>query len=198
MTDELSLENICKKLTQKEEEFVLQLITIDPVTQLPNRKGLANLKSAVIGGAMRKGEYFNLLLIDADHFKQYNDTKGHPEGDKLLHGLAQTMRDTLRSGDQNLLHRIGGDEFAIIFPSAKASAGYTVGEKLRKAIEKNYKASHGITISVGVASIRPEKSDDVNNLYDLAYQRADKALYYVKNAGRNGVQAASSKIIREI
>jgi diguanylate cyclase (GGDEF)-like protein len=194
MNEKQTLENIFEKLTSEEKEVILQLIAIDPITQISNRNGFERSLATNISGAIRKEEYVTLLIIDTDNFKKYNDTKGHPEGDKLLYNLAQTMKKTLRSEEQYLLHRIGGDEFAVILPNAKTDAGYSLGERLRKNIEDNFKASCDVTVSIGVASIKPEFRDDTKADANRLYKKADDALYFVKKAGRNGVAAASSEI----
>ena len=129
-----------------------------------------------------------MIMLDIDHFKQVNDTYGHPTGDSLLVGLATMMARTLRSGD--VVARFGGEEFAILLPDTALPEGLNVAERLREAIEQ-YPFSVGgqpvrVTASLGVAPLLPERNDAFN----ACYRAADNALYQAKNDGRNCVRFA--------
>ncbi len=135
---------------------------------------------------------FSLLMIDVDHFKEFNDAYGHLEGDRVLRYIAMTIKDNLRATDT--IARYGGEEFAVILPRLKKTEAFNIAEKLRIKIEDsdfdNKKDKHfRVTISVGVASL-PEDCNDARQLL----LQADKALYQAKKGGRNKVCIAGKHI----
>ncbi len=129
---------------------------------------------------------FSLLMIDLDHFKQYNDTHGHLEGDRILRELSRLLDDNTRSTDT--VARYGGEEFTVILPGLTKKEARFIAEKLRKIIEQHKfsgrgrKSAGNITISIGIASC-PEDSVQPQILLELA----DQALYHAKRNGRNQV-----------
>ena len=131
-----------------------------------------------------------MLLLDIDHFKEVNDTYGHPCGDLVLKNLAGLLKRCLRSTD--LAARYGGDELAIILPETNKSKASEVAEKLRRQLEKSSFAwngdSFGITCSIGVAAVPEVGIDNWNSLLESA----DKSLYQAKGEGRNHVIAFNS------
>jgi diguanylate cyclase (GGDEF)-like protein len=126
-----------------------------------------------------------VLELDIDHFKDVNDTHGHPVGDAVLGQLAAVLRDTLRRAD--LAARVGGEEFAVVL-SRGGDGPESVGEKLRAAVERATFGEPGkplkITVSVGCAEAKPSESPAE------LFKRADLALYEAKNSGRNRVVSA--------
>jgi diguanylate cyclase (GGDEF)-like protein len=116
-------------------------------------------------------------MIDFDHFKQFNDTYGHPAGDRLLKATAAAWRDQLRSGD--LLARLGGEEFALLLSDCDARTATDVTERLRRSVSDNW------TCSAGIAVGRPGDSAEE------IIARADAALYEAKAAGRDRTQLAA-------
>ena len=150
--------------------------THDALTGLYNRSAFNTFLEEDLGGDV------SLLLIDADKFKQINDTYGHATGDKILIKLATVLRDSFRAEDY--VCRIGGDEFAVIMVHSTSAMEDLIREKVEKANAKLQDTSDGlppISISVGVAfSDRIDPTDDI-------FKDADKALYKVKEAGRKGV-----------
>ena len=128
-----------------------------------------------------------LLMIDVDHFKQYNDTHGHPAGDKVLLTVAQMMQETLRATD--VIARYGGEEFAVLLVDTPLSFGARVADKLRTAIRQTAfpgaevsQPTGKLTISVGMAGWPMHGKTDV-----ALIEAADKALYQAKRAGRDQV-----------
>ena len=162
----------------------------DGLTGLCNRRSFdARLREAA-GRAMNTGEPLTLLLADIDHFKRVNDTWGHPTGDQVLRLVAATITGQLRMGDTAA--RYGGEEFAVILPSTLAEEAAAVAERVRRAFEGRQlvaRASgttiNGVTVSFGGAGYDPGER--------LAgwIERADRALYAAKQAGRNRVHMAS-------
>jgi diguanylate cyclase (GGDEF)-like protein len=132
-----------------------------------------------------------VLLIDVDHFKQYNDTFGHLAGDDCLRRVARTLSTTLRR-QSDYVARYGGEEFVVVLPACKATAGLGVAQSLRSAIETlgiPSASSNGapVTVSIGLACSLPTSPDSAPALLNLA----DAALYRAKERGRNRVVDAA-------
>ncbi len=148
----------------------------DPLTGLANRRQMDSIleKSAQEYKTFKKS--YSLIMGDIDHFKEYNDTKGHEGGDKLLMDIAGIIKAELRSVDT--VTRYGGEEFLVILPDISEKGALNAAERIRSAVQEKTE----VTISLGVAS-----SSEVDNIDDLVGM-ADKALYFVKNNGRNAVK----------
>ncbi len=134
----------------------------------------------------RQPEDFSILLLDIDFFKRVNDFHGHAVGDEVLRRLARQAQETLRGSD--IFGRWGGEEFIVLLPATPLSQALEAGERLREAIAGleftgEGGRSFGITVSVGVAQLVPGETAETLT------QRADKALYAAKTAGRNRVLA---------
>lgn len=158
----------------------------DTLTGIPNRKAFdAELRSRA-AEATDKNRSLSLLMIDIDYFKIFNDTFGHQVGDQVLRLVAKTIADTLRSND--ILARYGGEEFSIISSSTKLRDAEKLAERIREKIatkdiinqSKNEKLGR-LSVSLGVAQFEPGEP-----LAQLI-ERADRALYKAKAAGRNAV-----------
>jgi diguanylate cyclase (GGDEF)-like protein len=125
-------------------------------------------------------------MVDVDHFKRYNDTFGHLQGDKVLREMASTLKRNIREIDT--VARFGGEEFIVLLPDTDKKGAMAVGEKLRRIVESHrFLDTSGtgvqpITISIGVSSY----PDDVREQDDLI-DHADIALYEAKDSGRNRV-----------
>jgi len=118
-------------------------------------------------------------MIDVDHFKKYNDTYGHLEGDLVLKKLGNVLRRCVR--EQDTVIRFGGEEFSVIMPGSTLEESRVMAERVRKAIAEERFPNQGITVSIGVSSRSGE--DDIDTLL----KRADEALYDAKANGRNCV-----------
>jgi diguanylate cyclase (GGDEF)-like protein len=164
------------RTSQAQHQQLSYEATHDALTGLYNRSAFNTFLEEDLGGDV------SLLLIDADKFKQINDTYGHATGDKILIKLATVLRDSFRAEDY--VCRIGGDEFAVIMVHCTSAMEDLIRGKVERANEKLQDTSDGlppISISVGVAfSDRIDPTDDI-------FKDADKALYKVKEAGRRGV-----------
>ncbi|KWV95818.1 diguanylate cyclase [Erythrobacter sp. AP23] len=165
-----------------------RLATTDPLTSLPNRRAfmdaLDRSLSQVEGDPDGK---FSLAIFDIDHFKRINDRFGHPAGDEVIKEVGARALAALREDD--LVGRIGGEEFGVILPRANLEVARTACERLRGAIAGT-PVKHGDTIipftaSIGIADY--QDGDDIDHLM----ARADAALYEAKTGGRNQVRLAA-------
>ena len=130
--------------------------------------------------AMRQRTALSLLMIDADHFKAYNDTFGHQAGDQVLVGIAICISDSVkRAGD--CAARYGGEEFAVLLPGTNAADALKVAETVRSKVMGWSDDAMQSTVSIGIASAVPNAGADWPQLVHAA----DKALYAAKAAGRN-------------
>jgi len=126
----------------------------------------------------------SLLLVDTDHFKKYNDTLGHPEGDQVLKEISQLLKNHVRESD--IVSRYGGDEFAIILRETDKRKAIEIAESIRRAFETKFSSYQvKITASIGVASF-PDDGADKSTLISAT----DEALYDAKERGRNKVASA--------
>jgi diguanylate cyclase (GGDEF)-like protein len=136
--------------------------------------------------AMRHKMPLALLMIDADHFKAYNDTFGHQAGDQMLVGIAICISDSVRrAGD--CATRYGGEEFAVLLPGLAAAEAVGVAETIRNKVQEWADGPTVTTVSIGIASLTPAAPMD----YSILLKAADKALYAAKANGRNQSVLAS-------
>lgn len=154
----------------------------DSMTGLLNHRTILERLDLLHREARRYGHTYTLLMIDIDLFKPINDTHGHLIGDEVIEELALTLRESTRSTD--LVARYGGEEFLITFPHISIDTAMEMAEKLRSRIEQTSYSSRDLhlTASIGVAGFLPELS------VAAVIDRADKALYRAKTAGRNCVR----------
>lgn len=186
----IRIKHLHKTLEQKYYELEIvkeklkKLAVTDGLTGLFNYRAFKNQIHYEIMRSKRFDLPVSLLMIDIDYFKRYNDTFGHPNGDKVLKQFSELLTINLREIDT--IARYGGEEFAIILPGTNKKASCIVAEKLRKLIEDTdfplakKLPKKKLTISIGIANF----PDDVDNEENLILS-ADKALYKAKNNGRN-------------
>jgi diguanylate cyclase (GGDEF)-like protein len=162
------------------EDKLEELATTDALTGLRNRRKFDASIESEWRRAMRHKSPISLLMIDADHFKSYNDTFGHQAGDQVLVGIAICISDSVRrAGDCTA--RYGGEEFSVLLPGIAAADALQVAETIRHKVIGWSEEDHPLTVSIGVASITPSAGMDWHQLV----RAADKALYAAKAAGRN-------------
>ena len=165
------------------EDKLEELATTDALTGLKNRRKFDTAIDAEWRRATRQKMPLALLMIDADHFKSYNDTFGHQAGDEVLVGIAICISDSVRrAGD--CAARYGGEEFAVLLPGLSPEQAVRVAETIRQKV-RNW--SEVTTVSIGIASLTPSASMDCSELV----KAADKALYAAKANGRNQSVLAS-------
>lgn len=168
---------------------VEKLSVTDPLTGLYNRRHLMEILQQEYERAVRYSTKFSIIMVDIDHFKDFNDRYGHLTGDMVLTKVAQELKRNLRKHD--IIGRYGGEEFVIILPETDLKGAHTVAERYRKLIsEKNFGSPNSplhVTISLGVASYPENKMKDIDDMLRLA----DTAMYTAKRNGRNRVELAA-------
>jgi len=179
------------KLLQKELEY---LATTDPLTGAYNRRHFLELTEKEIIRARRYQSPLSISMIDIDHFKRINDRYGHPVGDLVLKELVKILRSQLRPND--VLGRLGGEEFTITMVECDLQKAFAMIERLRKSIEQHsIMADDGtevyFKISAGVAQLANETEG-----WESVMSRADQALYQAKKGGRNRVEIAPGPWIK--
>jgi len=168
-----------------------QLANTDGLTGLMNKRYFMHELASLIVTAEREAQPLALFIFDIDHFKNYNDTNGHPAGDELLRTLARVLKDQLRPRDWCC--RYGGEEFMVVMPRTERDAAFKAAERIRQAIEEHEFADQrkqptgNLTISGGLA-VFPTEGGNIEELIE----NADRALYKSKSAGRNRVSRARS------
>jgi diguanylate cyclase (GGDEF)-like protein len=157
------------------------------LTDIPNRRGFNERLDLEWGRAIRDKSSLGVLMIDIDHFKRYNDTFGHPQGDVLLQAIAVIFRQTLgRSTDYAA--RWGGEGFAVLLPGTDLGGALNIAERIRSSVENTAvpcadgSKTH-VTVSIGVCSLSPVPGDQIDGFIS----EADKSLYLAKESGRNRV-----------
>ncbi|MDR3670177.1 MAG: diguanylate cyclase [Holophaga sp.] len=168
---------------RKESEARLRrLANTDPLTGLANRARFFAVAAQEIKRLQRYPRPLAVIMVDIDFFKQINDDHGHETGDLALQAFADLCRTCVR--DQDLVARVGGEEFALLLPETSQADAFALAERLRSAVEhlRMDNAEVAMTISIGLAEVLPGEI-----LVDPALSRADQALYSAKRTGRNQV-----------
>jgi len=177
------------ELLEKNLELA-RLINVDGLTGLNNRRYFEEFAEIQWKNAIREKLWISMLMIDVDNFKQYNDTYGHLAGDQVLIGIGYAIKKCARR-PTDLAGRFGGEEFIVILPGSSADGAVILGEEMcQRARHLNIppETSSGrrlVTISVGVASIVPQRGDSLHVLINTA----DDVLYEAKRAGKDRVVA---------
>ena len=174
-----------------------RLSNTDALTGLPNRRRFDEVFERARKSTTRTGRPLSLLIVDADHFKRYNDRYGHTVGDDVLRGLARCMSGSVSRPD-DLVARVGGEEFAILLPDTDLDGALHIARKVHEtvamlAVPKAGIAAGVVTVSIGLA-VETGTGSAAGGLYD----RADAALYEAKASGRNRTRCAGKTVSLEL
>ena len=164
---------------------------LDPLTGMLNRVSLDARVAELRQQAQMTHEPVGVIVGDIDHFKPINDEHGHSVGDAVLIDIAAAMRTELRAFD--LAYRIGGEEFLILLPGARAADALDLAERLRRAVESAKPGGLRVTMSFGVTGSSPG-----DFVFEAVFASADAALYAAKSAGRNLVQSTDGPVDRDL
>lgn len=181
------LECIAQSKSLHEKETLLALALTDPVTGLGNHRYFQEQLRIEVERAKRHQRFLSMLMVDLDHFKDWNDHFGHPAGDQALKETASILVKGVRNIDS--VFRYGGDEFAVILPDTKTENAFEIAERMRASFQQNFRRAPSpvsLSLSLGVASY-PEHGSTPRELID----GADKALYESKKHGRNQSKIAA-------
>lgn len=176
----------CPKFIEiKAYNELLNQTTLDGLTRIYNRRYFENLILKEINRSARYGNFFSILLLDIDDFKQINDTRGHMTGDRVLEDFAALMKDHLRAED--VAARYGGEEFVILLPQTDTEGAKGFGQRLlKKSAHHKYPGGVSVSFSGGVATY----PDHGYSRDDLVYL-ADKGLYASKLEGKNRISVVN-------
>lgn len=171
-------------VTNRQREALINLATKDPLTGAGNRRALDAKLAEVVAKRRRQPLTASLIMLDLDHFKSVNDAHGHATGDEILKSLTEIINLRIRITDS--LFRIGGEEFVVVLDGLNLARAEHLAEQLRTLVEANELVpNHGVTISLGVAELRPAETSRA------WLDRADAAMYDAKRRGRNITALAS-------
>ncbi len=175
-------------MKERADQELLRLATLDPLTEIANRRSFVAHAKAQLALAERGIHPVSVLICDIDHFKQINDRHGHHAGDDVIRALVQVIRQTMRAGDS--VGRWGGEEFVIMLPHTAADGALQFAQRLNQSFARSEIAHNGntlhATVSIGIAE--HQRGEDIQTSID----RADTALYRAKEAGRNRVELAAA------
>ncbi len=175
-----------KRKTDMLERFAL----LDGLTGIHNRRYFDEQVDKEIARNLREDHPLSVIMMDIDHFKEFNDHYGHGAGDKCLQKVARALTDTL-SRPTDALCRYGGEEFVALLPGSDYDGARVVAERLREAVEglsvthEYSDAGSVVTLSLGIATAVPDRTQNADR--ESLLKRADEALYSAKHAGRNRV-----------
>lgn len=166
-------------MSAEAREQLSHLATTDDLTGIPNRRAFQDRLAAATADARRRGVPLSLVVMDIDHFKRVNDTHGHPAGDRVLVEFALRLGGLVRADE--VVARVGGEEFAWIIPGAGADDAVRAAERLRAVIgDESFRGVGRLTVSAGVCELADASDRDL-------FRAADTALYRAKEQGRNRV-----------
>ena len=153
----------------------------DNLTGVDNRRSFDEQLAIEFEVARARERELALLVIDIDHFKRLNDTRGHAEGDRALRALAAILRKHTHKPD--VAFRYGGEEFVVLMPGASAESALALAEQLRESVAAETASDHALTVSIGIAAMSDRRATSAEDLF----READSALYAAKSGGRNRV-----------
>lgn len=191
-----SVQDISEK--KRREQELQRLATTDELTGVFNRRHFMHLAGQAFMQGKRQGGTLSVLMMDIDHFKSINTRFEHAGGDAALQAFTRICQAALRS--QDVLGRLGGEEFAVLLPGTNTAAAYTIAERIRHQVSRLVvdapptakEATFGMTVSIGLAT-----SDGHDSSVDQVLLRADSALFAAKDGGRNQVYPPENHPIKQ-
>ena len=173
---------------RRENESLRRLAYQDALTGLLNRRGFDEHLALALEDLGHFDDELAVILLDVDDLKTINDSRGHAAGDSALRIVADALRKAVRLGDY--VARLGGDEFAVLLPRTGEAQAGRIAERVRATLQQaGSLAGHCVTLSAGVADV--QRADPVASRAELLLERADRALYAAKRAGRDRVDSAT-------
>ena len=172
---------------RKQAELYRELAGTDSLTKLVNRRQFLEVAEAAVQHLKSEQGQLAIMMLDIDHFKNVNDQYGHKAGDEVLSTVAASIKQCLRPGD--VAGRYGGEEFVVLVSGASLKQCLKIAERIRQSVAQQTfhigQAVTGVTISLGVAWMNPDRMFPLEGLINCA----DQAMYSAKRQGRNRVVA---------
>ncbi|TGE32028.1 sensor domain-containing diguanylate cyclase [Desulfosporosinus sp. Sb-LF] len=176
---DITVEKEMQLLIEEKNKELLEIVNIDYLTKVFNRKALYEKLKYEVVRVMRNNECLSVLMLDIDHFKAINDMHGHLVGDVVLKQVAQIIKKSVREVD--IVGRYGGEEFLVIFPKSNSKQCFTIAERIRKSIQES-EFPDGIVVTLS-GGLKEYNQESIDKLID----EADKSLYQAKYKGRNQI-----------
>lgn len=173
----------------RQMQTIEQLGMLDGLTGISNRRAFDMHLRFEWNRAIKEDIPLSMIMLDIDHFKEYNDTYGHPQGDIILQSIASILKSETKESSGRVF-RYGGEEFSVILPTDSVGGAIHVAERIRNSVETAKVRSlfsdvvTRVTVSAGVALVKPTPDDQMHYLIELA----DQKLYQAKHDGRNRVR----------
>lgn len=171
------------------EDEVKRLARIDPLTGIANRRSLDEFLADELKRSIRAATPISLAVFDIDHFKSFNDTFGHPAGDKCIQSVAKIIEQSARR-PSDMAARIGGEEFVLVLGGAASDKAVEISEQIRIEISQVHvvrKLARPVTVSAGLITTVPDQDTNRMQLMSMA----DQALYVAKRNGRDNIESTS-------
>ncbi len=178
-----------KQQLNKLSQEMARISQEDALTTLANRRHFNETLAREWGVAEREQHPISLMFIDVDHFKPYNDTYGHLEGDKALSRVGRTLKK-MATRPADLAARYGGEEFVLLLPNTDSDGAFILAQEVQKAVDalniphRSSKAGKMLSVSIGLATLTPDDSNSITTLID----NADQGVYAAKEAGRHRIR----------
>ena len=188
LRDQVAAANQSVAVLQRELAETSELVRIDPLTGALNRKGLDEALEREMARMQRMGTRLCIAVLDIDNFKQINDSHGHLVGDEVLRHIATVLRETLRGNDSVV--RFGGEEFVLLLPGINVEEAQSVVSRLQRELTRRFYLANAqkllLTFSAGVTCFEADEQPSA------VIDRADKAMYAAKHAGKNRVMVVEA------
>jgi diguanylate cyclase (GGDEF)-like protein len=194
------LEEALEEARELQQRFQT-LAVLDDLTGLHNRRFFFAEARAIVARALRQGVGISVILLDLDHFKQFNDQFGHAAGDRVLRDVAMAMGQLVREGD--VLSRFGGEEFVLLLPGTDLDGAIGLGKRIRQALaglEWMFDGSEPqrITASIGICALvleGPRQDPSPGDVLEGMLSRADLTMYTSKDAGRDCLRVSTLELL---
>lgn len=175
-----------------------KMAVYDWLTGVYNRRHFMELAQGELARSVRSGLHMSVAMLDVDHFKLFNDTYGHLNGDTCLQHVARVINSSVRRMD--IVARFGGEEFVILLPETDLNTAKVAAERIRVALESSpvkleQSKAPSITASLGVAEVGVVDDQDLEGVVMDVISRADRAMYHAKASGRNQVRASDDELL---